>query len=40
MTTSFLNIKIAEVENKMPGTSGLVTTTTLNTKLEKLRTKR
>ena len=39
MTTTFLNIKIGEVEKKMPDTSGLVTTTALNTKLEKLATK-
>ena len=39
MTTTFLNIKIGEVEKKTPDTSGLVTTTALNTKLEKLTTK-
>ena len=32
MTTTVLNTKISEVENKIPNTSNLVTATVLNTK--------
>ena len=39
MTTTVLNVKIGGLENKMSDTSGSVTTTALNTKLEKFRTK-
>ena len=33
MTTTFLNAKVSEVENKIPNASILVTTTVLNTNL-------
>ena len=33
MTTTVLNTKISEVEDKIPNTSGLVTSTDLNTKI-------
>ena len=37
VTTTVLNTKISEVENKIPDTKGLVTTIVLNEKLVKLR---
>ena len=33
MTATVLNVKINEVENKMPNTNNLETTTVLNTKI-------
>ena len=39
MTTTVLNIKLSEVENKIPYTSGLVTTTLLNTKISEVENK-
>ena len=39
MTTTVLNIKISEVENKIPNTSSLATTTVLNTKISELEKK-
>ena len=39
MTTTVLNTKISEVENKIPGTSSLVTTTVLNTKISEIEDK-
>ena len=37
MTTTVLNIKINEVENKIPNTSNIVTTTILNTKISEFK---
>ena len=40
MTTTFLNTKkISEVENKIPNTNNLVTTTVLNTKIGQVENK-
>ena len=39
MTTTVLNMKIFEVENKIPNTSGLMTTTVLNTKIIEVENK-
>ena len=39
MATTVLNIKISEVENKIPGTSSLAATNVFNTKLVKVRIK-
>ena len=39
MTTTVLNIKISEVENKISDTSGLVTTTVFNTKISEVENK-
>ena len=39
MTTTVLNTKISEAENKIPHTSNLVTTTVLNTKTSKVENK-
>ena len=39
MTTTVLNTKISEVENKIPNISGLVTTTVLNTKISEVENK-
>ena len=39
MTTTCLNIKISEVENKIPNTSSLVTTTVLSTKISEVENK-
>ena len=39
MTITVLNTKISEVENKIPNTSGLVTTTVLNTKSNEVENK-
>ena len=36
MTTKVLNIKISEVENKISGTSSLVTATVFNTRIGKV----
>ena len=36
MTTTVVNTKIREVENKIPNTSSLVTATVLNTKISKV----
>ena len=36
MTTIVLNTKISEVENKVPNTSGLVTTTFVNVKIREI----
>ena len=37
MASNVLNIKISVVENKIPYTSSLMTTTVLNTKIQKVR---
>ena len=39
MTTNVLNLKIREVENKIPGTSSLVTATVLHTKIGEVENK-
>ena len=39
MTTTDLNTKISEVENKIPDTSNLVTTNVLNTKINEVDSK-
>ena len=39
MTATNLNTKISEVENKISGTSGLVTATVLNTKIREIENK-
>ena len=39
MTTTVLNTKISEVENKIPNTSSLVATTILNTKVNEVKNK-
>ena len=39
MTTTALNTKISEVENKVPNTSSLVATTILNTKVNEVKNK-
>ena len=39
VTTTVLNTKISEVENKLPVTSGLVATTVLNTKINEVEKK-
>ena len=39
MTTTILNTKISEVENKIFNTSSLVTTTVLNTKISDVENK-
>ena len=39
MTTTVLNTKINEVENKIPNTSNLVTATLLNTKISEFKNK-
>ena len=39
MTATVLNTKIFEVENKIPNTSGLVTTIALNTKISEAENK-
>ena len=39
MTTTVLNTKISEVENKIPSTSNLVTTPFLNTKISEVENK-
>ena len=39
MTTIALNIRISEVEGKIPNVSGLVTTTALNTKIGEVENK-
>ena len=39
MTTTDLNTKISEVENKIPDTSNLVTTNVLNTKINEVESK-
>ena len=39
MSATVLNTKIIEIENKVPGISGLVTTVSVNTKMVKLRIK-
>ena len=39
MTAIVLNTKISEVENKIPDTSSLVTTTVLNTKIGEIENK-
>ena len=39
MTTTILNAKIKEVENKIPNTSSLVTATVLNTKISQVENK-
>ena len=39
VTTTVLNTKINEVENKLPNTSNLVTTNVLNTKIGEVETK-
>ena len=39
MTTTVLNTKISEFDNKIPPTSSLVTTTVLNTKIGKVENK-
>ena len=39
MTTTFLNIKISEFENKIPNTNNLVTTTILNTRISEVENK-
>ena len=39
VTTTVLNTKISEVENKTPDTSGLVTTNVLNTKVSEVENK-
>ena len=39
MTTTVLNTRISEVENKMPNTSNLVTPTVLDTKFGKVENK-
>ena len=39
MTTTVLNTKIGEVENKISNTSSLVTTTALNTKISEVENK-
>ena len=36
MTATVLNIKVSEVENKIPDTSSLLTTTVLNTKVSEV----
>ena len=37
MTTTVLNTKISEVENKIPNCSGLVITAVLNTKISEVQ---
>ena len=37
MTTTVLNTKINEVENKIPNTSNIVATTILNTKISEFK---
>ena len=39
VTTTLLNTKIGEVENKIPDTNGLVTTIVLNTKIGEVENK-
>ena len=39
MTTTVLNIKIREVENRIPDTSSLVTATVLNEKISEVESK-
>ena len=39
MTTTVLNTKISEVDNKIPDTSSWVTTTVLNTKISEVESK-
>ena len=39
MTTTVLNTKTSEVENKIPNTSGLATATVLNTKIREAKNK-
>ena len=39
MSTTFLNTKISDVENKMPNTSSLVTNTVLNIKIGEVENK-
>ena len=39
MTTTLLNTKISEAENKIPDTSNLVTTTVLSTKISEVKNK-
>ena len=39
MTTTVLNTKISEVENKIPNNSGLVITTVLSTKINEVEKK-
>ena len=39
VATTILNIKIGEVENKIPDVSGLVTTAVLNTKIGEVENK-
>ena len=39
MTTTVLNTKISEVENKIPDASSLTTTTVLNTKIVEIENK-
>ena len=39
VTTTDLNTKISEVENKIPDTSNLVTTNVLNTKINEVESK-
>ena len=39
VTTTVLNTKLSEVENKTPNTSSLVTTTVLNTKISEVENK-
>ena len=39
VTTTVLNTKISEAENKIPNTSSLMTTTVLNTKISEFENK-
>ena len=39
MTTTALNTRISEAENKIPNTSSVVTTTLLNTKISEVENK-
>ena len=40
MRTTILNIKVSELENKVPNTSSLVTTTVLNIKISEVERKK
>ena len=40
MRTTILNIKVNELENKVPNTSNLVTTTVLNIKISEVERKK
>ena len=40
MRTTILNIKVSELENKVPNTSNLVTTTVLNIKISEVERKK